>query len=135
MSLNLEKAKWIIKHMEQRNKELEDQQAIMELQNIRENRQAAQRRRVELTSLEQEVNADQESWLERANIHLERRLEKSINEKNMLRNMAYHYLSRNMVCQARIRSFNAKLKRASRRQKEHDRLQILAEASLAQHNA
>jgi len=46
----------------------------MELQNIRENRQAAQRRRVELTSLEQEANADRESWLERANIHLERRL-------------------------------------------------------------
>ena len=73
--------------------------------------------------------------MERTNIHLERRLEKAINEKNMLRNMAYHYLSRNMVCEARIRSLKAKLKRASRRQKEHEGLQILAEASLDQHNA
>ena len=59
----------------------------MELQNIRENRQAAQRRRVEFTSLEQEINADRASWLERVNIHLERKLEKAINEKHMLRNL------------------------------------------------
>jgi len=78
--------------------------------------------RVELTSLEKEVNADRESWIERANIHLERRLEKAINEKNMLRNMAYHYLSRNMVCQARIRSLKAKLKKASKRRREHEGL-------------
>ena len=63
----------------------------MELQNIRENRQAAQKRRVEFTSLEQEINVDRESWLERVNIHLERKLEKAINEKNMLRNLSYHY--------------------------------------------
>ena len=107
----------------------------MELRNIQENRQAAQRRRVEFTSLEQEINADRESWLERANIHLERKLEKEINEKDMLRNFSYHYLSRNLVCQARIRSLKAKLKRASRRQKEDEGLQILAEASLAQHHA
>lgn len=43
----------------------------MELQKIRENRQAAQRWRIELTSLEQEINDDQEYWLERINIHLE----------------------------------------------------------------
>ena len=44
-----------MKYLEQRNKQLEDQQVIMELQNIREHRQAAQRRRVELTSIEQEI--------------------------------------------------------------------------------
>jgi len=42
----------------------------MELQNIREHCQAAQRRRVELTSLEQEINEDREANLERANMHL-----------------------------------------------------------------
>ena len=31
----------------------------MELQNIRQNHQAAQRRRIEFTSLEQEIEADQ----------------------------------------------------------------------------
>ena len=107
----------------------------MELQNIRENRQAAQRRRVEFTSLEQEIDADRESRIERVNIHLERKLGKAINEKNMLRKLSYHYLPRNLVCQVRIRSLKAKLKRASRRKKEDDRLQILAEASLAQHSS
>jgi len=49
LSLDLERSKWNIKYLEQRNKQLEDQGAIMELQNIREHRQAAQGRRVELT--------------------------------------------------------------------------------------
>ena len=74
MSINLDRAKWTIQYLEKRNKQLEDQQAIMQLQNIQENRQVAQKRRVELISLEQEINADRESWLERANIHWERNL-------------------------------------------------------------
>ena len=37
LSLNVERAKWIIKYLEQRNKQLEDQYEIMELQNICEN--------------------------------------------------------------------------------------------------
>ena len=64
-------------YLEQRNKQLEDQQAIMELQNIREHRQAAQRRRVALTSLEQEINGDREANLERVNMNLERLLKKA----------------------------------------------------------
>ena len=84
--------------------------------------------------MEQEINADRESWLERVNIHLERKLDKVINEKNILRNFPYHYLSRNLVCQARIRNLKAKLKRESKRKKEDEGLQILAEASLAHHS-
>ena len=34
LSLNLERAKWMIKYLEKRNKQLGDQQTIMELQNI-----------------------------------------------------------------------------------------------------
>jgi len=108
----------------------------MELQNICENRQAAQRRRVELTSLEQEINDDQESWLERVNIQLEGLLDKANRDKALLRHMAFHYMARNKVCKARIRNLKAKLKKATKkkkRQKEHDHLQILAEASLAEH--
>ena len=88
---------------------------------------------MEFTSLEQEINADRESQLERVNIHLERKLEKAINEKNMLRNLSHHYLSRNLLFQARIRNLKAKLKRASKRKKEDEVLKILAEASLAHH--
>ena len=106
----------------------------MELQNIRQNRQSARRRRIEFTSLEKEINADRESWLERANIHLERKLEKALNEKNMLRNLSYHYMSQNLVCKARIRNLKAKLKRASKRKKEDEGIRIFTEASLAHHS-
>ena len=80
---------------------------------------------------EQEIEHDQKSWLERTKLHLEKMPEKANNDKNMLRNMAYHYLSRNMVCKTRIKNLKAKLKKASKKRKEQDRLQILAEASLA----
>jgi len=61
----------------------------MKLQNIRENRQAAKRRKVKLPPLEQEIEANRESWLERSNMQLE----KANKEKKMLRHMAYHYLA------------------------------------------
>ena len=106
----------------------------MELQNICENRQAAKRRKIKLTPLEEEIDADRESWLERVNIHLEKLLEKANKEKNMLRHMKDHYWARTHVCKARIKILKAKLKRALKRRKRHNRLQILAEASLAQHS-
>ena len=106
----------------------------MELQNIRENRQAAKRKKIKLTPLEQEIEADQESWFERSNIHFRKMLEKANKEKNMLRHMAYHYLVRNKVCKARIRTLKAMLRRDLRKRKEQDKPKILAEDSLAQHS-
>ena len=106
----------------------------MELQNIRENQKAARRSKTKMASLEKEIKDDHENWLERVNMHLEKLLEKSNKEKNMLRHMANHYWARNHVCKARIKILKAKLKKALRRRKEHDKLQILAEASLAQHS-
>lgn len=46
-----------------------------------------------MTSIEQEIENDQETWLERVNIHLEKLLEKANKEKKMLRHMAYHYMT------------------------------------------
>ena len=40
-----------------------------------------------MTSIEQEIEADRETWLERVNIHLEKLLEKANKENNMLRHM------------------------------------------------
>lgn len=97
---DLERDKWTIKYLEKRNKHLEYKQAIMELQNICENRQAAQRRRIEITSLEQEINEDRGSNIERVNIHLERLLDKADKEHAFLRHMAFHYMARNKVCKA-----------------------------------
>jgi len=40
LSLNLERDKWIINYLEKWNNQLDDKQTIMELQTIRENKQA-----------------------------------------------------------------------------------------------
>jgi len=136
LQIQLEMAKSNIRYLEQRNKQLEDQHAIIELQNIRENRQAAQHREIEFTSLEQQVNEDLEANLERVNIYLEERLKKANRDNALLKHMAMHYKAQNLVCKARIRSLKAKLQKAvkrQKRQKELDRLRILAEASLAEH--
>ena len=87
--------------------------------------------------MEQEINDDRESWLERVNIHLEGLLDKADRDKALLIHMDFHYMAQNKVCKARMRNLKAKLKKAIRKkkkQKEHDHLQILAEASLAQHD-
>ena len=112
----------------------------MKLQNIREHCQAPQRRRVELTSLEQEINEDREAHLESVNMPLERLLDKVDQVLSLLRHMAYHYRTRNMSARARIRGLKAKLSNATKdakeakEAKEKDRLRILVEASLAQHS-
>jgi len=90
----------------------------MELQNICEDHQAAQRRRVELTSLEQEINEDREANLERVNMHLERLLEKVNKDLSLLRHMAFHYRARNMSTKAQIKSLKVKLRKATRKAKE-----------------
>ena len=63
----------------------------MELQNIREDRQASQRSETQMSSIEREIEADRENWIERVNIHLEKLLEKANKENNMLRHMKNHY--------------------------------------------
>ena len=56
----------------------------MELQNIRENRQAARRSPSDMTPIEREIEVDRETWLERVNMHLEKMLDKENKEKNIL---------------------------------------------------
>ena len=90
----------------------------MEIQNIREHRQPAQRRRVELTSLEQEINEDREANLERVNMHLERLLDNADKDHALLRHMAFHYRARNMSAKAQIRRLKAKLSKATKEVKE-----------------
>lgn len=92
----------------------------------------AKRRKIKLTSLDQEIEVDRESWLERTNIHLKKLLEKANKLKKMLHHMAYHYLTWNKICKTRVKRLKAKLKRVLKRKKEQDKLKILAEASLAQ---
>lgn len=104
----------------------------MELQIIKETRQEI--KRAQGKPIEQK-DEDREYVLEKVNIHLEKLLEKANKEKTMWRCMVYLYMARNMISKARIENLKAKLRKASKRQKEHDRIQILAKASLAQHNS
>ena len=137
LSLNLERAKWTIKYLEQRNKQLEDQQAMMELQIIKENRKEIKRAQGKLTPIEQK-DEDREYVLEKVNIYLENLLEKANRDRTMWRCTTYHYMARNMSSKARIRNLKGKLRKASKRKKrkkEHDQLWILAEASLAHHSS
>ncbi len=109
----------------------------MELQNIREDRLTAQQRGIEFTSLEQQVMDHREYVLERVNMHLDNMLNKAEKDNTLLKHLARHYRARNLSLRARIRSLNAKLRKATKREKrekEQDRLRILAEASLNQQN-
>lgn len=117
LSLNLERAKWIINFIEQENKQMTDKQAIMELQMIREDKREVKKTKIKLTSLEQEIENDLETSLERVNIHLEKLLEKANKEKRMLHHMAYHYLTWNKICKTRVKRLKAKLRRALRPRK------------------
>ena len=89
----------------------------MALQKIREHHQGAQRRRVALTYLEQEINEDREANLEMVNMHLERLLDKVDQDLALLRHMAFRYRVRNMSAQARIRNLKAKLRKETRKEK------------------
>ena len=111
-----------------------DKQVLMELQMIKENQKKAKKEKFKMNSIEQEIENDKESWLEKMNMHLGRLLDNANKEKDMLWHMAYHYLARNKVCKTRIRTLKAKLRKALRKRKEKDKLKIFAKASLAQHS-
>ena len=76
---------------------------------------------MEFNSLEQEVNADRESWLERANIHLEILLDKADKEEALLKHMAFHYMARNKVCKGMNQEFKGKIKEGIKEAKEAKR--------------
>jgi len=128
---NLERAKFIVKYLDQENKQLSDKRVLMELQIIKENKQKAKEANVKLTSIEQEIENDRETWLERVNIHLEGLIKKANRDKNMLCHMTYHYMTRNKIYNIRMRKLNARLRKALKRKKDKDQLQILVEAPLA----
>ena len=60
-------------------------------------------------------------------------LVKENRENNMLWRMKNHYWAHTHLCKAKIKILKARLRRALRRRKRHDQIQILAEDSLAEH--
>lgn len=84
-----------------------------------------------MTPIEKEIEEDRENWLERMNSHLEKILQKANRYNWMIRHMAYHYRTRNKICNMRIKKMKARLRQALTGKKEEDSIRILAEASLA----
>ena len=78
-----------------------------------------------------EIENPREICLELAKIHLEKLIERANKENKMLRHMGYHYMTRNKICNVRMRKLKARLRKALRRKKQQDKLKTLAEASLA----
>ena len=85
---------------------------------IKGNQQKAKKENVKMISIEQEIENDWVTWLERVNIHLEELLEKANRNKKMLRHMAYHYMTQNKICNIRMRKLKARLRKALRSKKE-----------------
>lgn len=60
---------------------------------------------------------------------MEKLLKKANRDTNMRINMARHYYARNMVCKVRVKNMKKKLKRAIRKLKKRDNLELLVDAS------
>ena len=73
---------------------------------------------------------NKEYWLEHVNEHLENLLKKENRDVTMHRNMARHYYARNMVSRVKVKNMNRKLKKALKKLKKRDNLNLLADASL-----
>ena len=85
-----------------------------------------------MTPIEKEIEDDRGTWLERVKFHLEKLLQKANRDNHMIRHMAYHYRTRNNICNMGVKKMKTKLRRALKGKKEEDRLRMLTEASLAQ---
>lgn len=128
---NLERAKYVITYLEQENKQLNDKQVLMELEMLKVKRQSDKEAQVTLTPVEKEIEDDRETWLERVHLHLEKMLQKANRDNQMIRHMAYHYKTRNKICNMRVRKMKVRLRQALKGKKEEDRFRMLAEASLS----
>ena len=139
---NLERAKFIIRYLEQENKQLSDKQVLMDLELLKAKKQsdngksAMQEEETPTTltikrRIEKEIEEDRETWLDRVILHLEKLLQKANWENRIIRHLAHHYRTQNKICNIRVKQMKTRLKQAHKGKKEGDRLRFLAEASLA----
>lgn len=138
---NLVRAKYVISSLDQENKQLSDKQVLLELEHLKAKRQGDTGKSVmqeeetptTLTSkqrIEKEIEEDRETWLDRVNFHLEKLLQKSNRDNQIIRHMAHHYRTWNKICNIRIKQMKTRLKQELKGKREGDRLRFLAEASL-----
>ena len=82
---------------------MSDKQVLMEVELLKVKRQSDKEAQVTLTLIEKEIEDDRETWLERVNFHLEKLLQKANRDNKMIRHMAYHYRTRNKICNMRVK--------------------------------
>ena len=70
-----------------------------------------------------EIENLREICLEWVNIHLEKLIERANKDKKMLCHMAYHYMTRNKICNIRMRKLKARLRKALMDNEEQDKLE------------
>ena len=75
------------------------------------------------------INEDRDHWLDRANQHLEKLLDKARKDNDIQIRMAKHYAKRNRIARSKLKRENAKIETLTMK-KEEGRLDILVEASL-----
>ena len=75
------------------------------------------------------INENREKWLDRANQHLKKILEKANTDNDILRKRAKHYAKKNKIARAKLKRANANIE-ALTMQEEERRVHILTEASL-----
>lgn len=74
---------------------------------------------------DRDIEFDKESWLERANIHLETKLKKTNDGLNLQRKMTKHYAKKNKLACAKLKGALMEIKNTEK----HHNLGVLAEAS------
>ena len=79
--------------------------------------------------LAMEIEYDREPWLERANTHLEAKLEKANRDLDLQRKMTKHYALRNQIARAKLKRALAKVQ-ALKEEKVQIKLKLLADASM-----
>ena len=75
------------------------------------------------------INENREHWLERVNNHLEKILDKAKRDNEIQKKMAKHYAYRERISRVKLKAAKEKIETLTK-QREEDKLDILADASL-----
>ena len=81
-------------------------------------------------SFAKEVEDDREVWLDRVNLHLEKILHKEKKYNNILIEISHRYITRNNICNIKLKQLEEKHKQILIKKNEEDKLEILVDASL-----
>ena len=80
--------------------------------------------------ISKEVKDDREVWLDRVKLHLEKLLHKANKDNEILRHISNRYITRNKICNIKLKQLKEKYKQTLIKKKEEDKLEILSDASM-----